>query len=90
MSDYNPYVLLAAYYANEATPGDPGTIAAWSQSLYETYNKDIVKYGTRANVPLEPSDRSVMAVMAYLSPPSGVPEEQAKNGVAAYREHLGV
>ncbi len=90
MSDYNQFVLLAAYYAIEQSPGDPDVISDWSRQLYKDFNGCIEKYGTLARVPLNPDDRTVMATMAYLSPPSGVPEEQAKNAVAAYREHLGV
>ena len=90
MSDYNRHVLLAIYYSIMEHAGSPAVIDEWSQDLHGTYNAYIVHYGELARVPLGPDERTVMATIAYLSPPADVPESQAQNAVAAYRAHLGV
>ena len=87
-SDYLEEHVLIGYYAQQQDPGTPERLRQWSNYLFEDFNKHIIDRATKANLDITLEGRSLMAVLARLSP-GNTNEEKAGKAVKAYREYLG-
>ena len=88
-SDYLEEHVLIGYYAQQQNPGTPERLRQWSNYLFEDFNQHIINRARQAGIEPTRENRSLMAVLARLSP-GNTYEEQAGTAVKAYREYLGV
>ena len=88
-SDYLGPIVALGYYAGHRKIGTQAERDRWSNDLYRRYDGPIRTAATQAGVPVNVENRSIMAVLARLSPGNSA-SRRAGRAVAAYRTFLGV
>ena len=88
-SDYIEEYIVLGFYAENQKVGTDKQRTKFSNTLFADYDEEIRERGKEAGVAVTKESRSLMAVLARMSPGNDT-ATQAGNGVAAYRKFLGV
>jgi hypothetical protein len=88
-SDYIEEYILLGYFAANQKAGTDKQRSKLSETLFKRYDDEIRQRAKDANVSVSKEARSIMAVLAFLSPGNDT-ADQAGNAVSEYQKYVGV
>ena len=88
-SDYLSKYVLIGYFNENQEAGTAAERTDWSDDAFDRYDAHIVAAATQAGLDVTVESRSIMVVLATMSP-GQAPKTRAGQAVRAYLEYRGL